>query len=142
MTRDDPNAAQIQDARIRQLPTWAQLHGIKKHNIAQRQEDDGKMTREDFQILMYVSMSTSCLLFPLTTADDDVLRCRLFIGGLVILIAFIMAITFGSVWYFTKYENNAFERNVKIFLEWLEKWVDAGIDVFNNTKNRLIKSEL
>lgn len=54
LTSDDPNAAMIGDARIRQLPTSIELYsgGKLSHTQLQHKEGDGKMTKEDFQILM------------------------------------------------------------------------------------------
>lgn len=54
-----------------------------------------------------------------------------------------MAIAFGTVWYFTKYEDNAIERNMSAFLRWLEGGMDKSVDAFYSVKNRLVaRSEL
>lgn len=69
-TRDDPNAVGIiEDARIRQLPTAAELYGLngEKKIHHPRKEGDDKLSREDFQILMCVFKSD-------TLADSRTLR--------------------------------------------------------------------
>lgn len=85
-----------------------------------------------------IELGLICL-FSLTRIDES----RLFIGGLVVLIAVIMGIAFGTVWYFTKYENNAIERSIKAFAQSLENGINNCVGVFYSVKNRVIpKSEL
>ncbi|KAK9899360.1 farnesyl-diphosphate farnesyltransferase [Cystobasidium minutum MCA 4210] len=120
-TRDDPNAVGIiEDARIRQLPTAAELYGLngEKKIHHPRKEGDDKLSREDFQILM------------------------LFVAGMVLLIALILGIAFGAVWYFTTFQDTAIERNAKVWLAWVERVVDRIAEVCESAKNKFIKSEL
>lgn len=62
---------------------------------------------------------------------------------MVLLIAIIMAIAFGTVWYFTQYQDTAIERYMSIFLRWIEGGFDRSADAFYSVKNRLVtKTEL
>ena len=62
---------------------------------------------------------------------------------MILLIAFIMALAFGAVWYFTTYENTLIERSLTSFVTSLEAGMDKCLDGFYSVKNRLIvKSEL
>ena len=53
LTSDDPNAAQIEDARIRQLPTSFELFNGGKQRVTKVNTDGSEnFSKEDFQILM------------------------------------------------------------------------------------------
>jgi farnesyl-diphosphate farnesyltransferase len=53
-TRDDPIAAQIGDARTRQLPSSDEVRSLQARNrgLPPPTVDDGKMSKQDIQILM------------------------------------------------------------------------------------------
>lgn len=50
LTRDDPSASSIEDARVRQLPSAFASNG--RRAARPQNEEENKMSREDWQILL------------------------------------------------------------------------------------------